>query len=409
MYVPHVSAHQGGTPLVVGLVGLGLVLSGCATTGVVPASPTTPSAAANVTSAATASPSTSATPSASTSALRTVTLVANGDLLWHNTVWMSAQAEAKRTGKGIDGFDFDPMFAALKPIISAADVAICHEEVPFSAKGGPYKNYPVFAAPPQIATWIQSMGWDACTNASNHSVDAGVTGLFRTDTFLDQAGVAHVGTFRSAAERAVPVIYTTSSGVRVGIVSGTYGLNGFTLPSDQKWAVSFMTPDNILAQAKAARQAGADIVVVDMHDGNEYQVQPSAEQVSLAKTLTASDDVDLVIGEHVHVIQPITKVNGKWVVYGMGNLVAQQLTTQPRTYEGMTVRFTFTGTLGSRYTVSKAEYIGTYVTNGDPIRVYPVVSSLAWGKGPAGRLQTARTAIKASVNLLGNNDGLIES
>jgi poly-gamma-glutamate synthesis protein (capsule biosynthesis protein) len=185
------------------------------------------------------------------------------------------------------------MFAALKPIISGADVAICHEEVPFAPKGGPYKNYPVFSAPPEIATWIASMGWDVCTTASNHSVDQGVTGLIRTDTFLEQAGVAHVGTYRSAAERATPVIVTTSSGVKVGIVSGTYGLNGFTLPADQQWAVSFLTADNMLAQAKATRQAGADIVVVDVHNGNEYQVQPTAEQVALVKTLTASDDVDL--------------------------------------------------------------------------------------------------------------------
>jgi len=389
----------------VGLVTIALVLSGCATTSVLPSTTKAATSAAS-TSAATSTPSPSATPSPTT---RTVTVVANGDLLWHNTVWMSAQAEAKRTGKGIDGFDFDPMFAALKPIISGADVAICHEEVPFSAKGGPYKNYPVFAAPPEIATWIKSMGWDACTNASNHSVDGGVAGLIRTDTALADAGVAHVGTFRSEAERAVPVIYTTASGVKVGIVSGTYGLNGFTLPTDQKWAVSFLTADNLLAQAKAARQAGADIVVVDMHDGNEYQVQPTAEQVELAKALTASDDVDLVIGEHVHVIQPITKVNGKWVVYGMGNLIAQQPTNLPRTYEGLTVRFTFTGTVGGRFTVSKAEYIGTNFTHGDPIRVYPVVSSLAAGIGPTARLQTARAAIKASVNLLGNNDGLIES
>jgi len=407
MYIPQVSHGRPRRAALAGVVTLALVLTGCATTGVLPTTTTTPTTS---TSAATTPATASAIPSASPSATpQTVTLVANGDLLWHNTVWMSAQKEAKRTGKGIDGFDFDPMFAALKPIITGADVAICHEEVPFSAKGGPYKNYPVFAAPPEIATWIKSMGWDACTNASNHSVDAGVAGLIRTDTDLEQAGVDHVGTFRSAAERAVPVIYTTASGVKVGIVSGTYGLNGFVLPADQQWAVSFMTADNILAQAKAARQAGADIVVVDMHDGNEYQVQPTAEQVSLAKALTASDDVDLVIGEHVHVIQPITKVNGKWVVYGMGNLIAQQPTNLPRTYEGLTVRFTFTGTIGGRFSVSKAEYIGTNFTNGDPIRLYPVVSSLASGKGPTARLQTARAAIKASVNLLGNNDGLIES
>ena len=116
-----------------------------------------------------------------------------------------------------------------------------------------------------------------------------------------------------------------------------------------------------------------------------------------------------MIGEHVHVIQPVTNVNGKWVVYGMGNLIAQQPTSMPRTYEGLTVRFTFTGTPGGRYTVSNASYIGTYFTNGDPIRVYPVVTSLAAGAGPTARLQTARTAIAASVNALGNNDGLNES
>lgn len=385
-----------------------VVVAGCAVT----APGTTPGVTGAGTTAAAksaaASPTTS-TPTPTPTPTRTVTMVTSGELLWHNTVWMSAQAEAKRTGKGLDGFDFDPMFAALKPIISGADVAICHEEVPFAPKGGPYKNYPVFAAPPEIAAWIASMGWDACTNASNHSVDAGVSGLIRTDTDLEQAGVAYAGTFRSAAERARPVIVTTASGVKIGIVAGAYGLNGFSLPADSTWAVSMWDTADLLAQAKAARQAGADIVVVDVHGGNEYQVAPSAEQKALVEALTASDDVDLVIGEHVHVIQPITKVNGKWVVYGMGNLIAQQQTSLPRTYEGLTMRFTFTSTNGGRFTVSKAEYIGVYFTHGDPIRVYPVVSSLAAGVGPTARLQQARTAIATSVNALGATPGLIES
>ncbi len=125
----------------------------------------------------------------------------NGDLLWHNTVYWSAQSEAKRTGKGVDGFDFNPMFAALKPIIAGADVAICQEEVPFAPAGGPYSGYPVFAAPPQIAAWLATMGYDACTTDSNHSIDQGFTGLVRTDTFLDAAGIRYVGTFRTAEER----------------------------------------------------------------------------------------------------------------------------------------------------------------------------------------------------------------
>jgi poly-gamma-glutamate synthesis protein (capsule biosynthesis protein) len=332
----------------------------------------------------------------------------NGDLLWHNTVFWSAQSEAKRNGKGVDGFDFDPMFTALKPVISGANVAICQQEVPFAPVGGPYTGYPVFAAPPQIATWLGTMGYDACTTSSNHSIDQGFSGLVRTATTLEQAGVRNVGTFRTVEERAKPVIVQTQAGVKVGIVGGTYSLNGLVLPKDKQWAVSLWDAPNLLAQAKAARQAGADIVVVQIHGGNEYQVKPTAEQEALAAALTASDDVDLVFGEHVHVVQPVTKVNGKWVVYGMGNLVAQQVTTQPRTYEGITMRFTFTGTVGTRYTVTKAEYIPTLITYGDPIRVLPVVSSLASGAGPTARLQTARTAIAASVNLLGSAPGLVE-
>jgi hypothetical protein len=170
-----------------------------------------------------------------------------------------------------------------------------------------------------------------------------------------------------------------------------------------------MTADNILAQAKAARQAGADIVVVDMHDGNEYQVQPTAEQVALAKALTASDDVDLVIGEHVHVIQPDHQGQREVGRVRDGQphrAAADQPAEDVRGVDGAVHVHRHHG---GRFTVSKAEYIGTNFTNGDPIRVYPVVSSLASGKGPTARLQTARAAIKASVNLLGNNDGLIES
>jgi poly-gamma-glutamate synthesis protein (capsule biosynthesis protein) len=386
-------------------VALSACLVGCAIAPPANNAPLTTTASAP---ASTTTPTPTPTP-VPTPATRTATLVMNGDLLWHNTVYWSAQSEARRTGKGADGFDFDPMFAALKPIIAGADVAICQEEVPFAAPGAPYLSYPVFAAPPQIAAWLGTMGYDACTTDSNHAIDQGFAGLVRTDTLLESAGIRFVGTFRTAEERAKPVIVQTAAGVKVGIVGGTYSLNGMALPTDKQWAVSLWDAPNLLAQAHAARLAGADIVVVQLHGGNEYQVRPTAEQAALAATLTASDDVDLVFGEHVHVVQPVTKVNGKWVVYGMGNLVAQQVTTQPRTYEGLTMRFTFTGTVGGRYSVTKAEYIGTLITSGDPVRVYPVVSSLAAGTGPTARLQTARAAIAASVNLLGAQSELVES
>jgi len=375
-----------------------------------PTSSTT--SATGVTPTATAGSSASATPSANSAAssgsARSVSLLFSGDLLWHETTWQSAQADAKRTGHGIDGFDFDPMFAALRPTISSAGLAVCHEEVPFAPKGGPYSGYPTFAAPPEIAPWIASMGWDACTLASNHTLDLGFTGLVRTVTDLRDAGVATAGAFRTATEARTPVILRAANGVRVGLVDGTYGLNGQKPPAGRAWAVSMWNLDNLLGQARAARKAGADIVVVDVHGGTEYQTQPTHDQLWLAQNLTASPDVDAVVGEHVHVVQPITRINGKWVAFGMGNLVAQQSVDRPRTYEGIMVRLTFTA-LGGGFEATRAEYIPTLITHGDPIRVLPVDASLRAGTGPTERLKQAEAAVRHAVTLLGHTDGLSES
>jgi Bacterial capsule synthesis protein PGA_cap len=302
---------------------------------------------------------------------RTATLVMGGDLLWHNTVWQSAAQDHAQTGRGKD-YDFDPTFAAVRALVSKADVALCHEEVPFAAPGQAPQNFPVFAAPPEIATWIGSFGFDACTTASNHSLDQGYDGLARTADLLERAGVAHVGTFRTAAERRRPVILTTADGVRIGVVAGTFGTNGFPLPTGREWSVSMWNAPNLLAQARAARTAGSDVVVVHLHAGDEYNNLPNAAQVELVERLTRSPDVDLVLGEHAHVVQPITKVNGKWVVYGMGNMVAQQDPARPDTFQGILVRFTFSERRSGRFAVTRASYapIGwNLLHSGSPIRV----------------------------------------
>ena len=333
-----------------------------------------------------------------------------GDLLWHNTVWQSAAEDAARTGARVP-YDFDPMFAALRPLVSGADLAICHEEVPFAGPGDPLQNFPVFAAPPQIAPWIARMGFDACTTASNHAVDQGFEGLVRTADLLEENGVRHVGTFRTARERQEPVILTTDDGVRIGLVAGTYGLNGFPLPEGRPWSVSLWDARNLIDQAERARQAGADIVVVHLHGGDEYSHLPNPDQEALVRRLTASPAVDLVLGEHAHVVQPITRVNGKWVVYGMGNMIAQQDLAQPRTYEGIAVRFEFREGPEGRFRVSEAAYVPTYwsaYSPGKPIRIRRVVAALAAGRGDIARLQEARAEIRDAVGGLGWPRGLRE-
>ncbi|MGA4506605.1 CapA family protein [Propionibacteriaceae bacterium G1746] len=346
-------------------------------------------------------------------------MVTSGDLLWHNTLWFSADRDHQRTGKG-DQFDFDPMFAMVKPIISGADLAIAHNEVPFAPAGGPYTGYPAFAAPPQIAAWMATMGWDAATTASNHSIDKGYPGLVRTRNLLTKAGITVVGTYETEQQAHTPVIIERA-GVKVAIVSGTYDLNGLVPPADKSWCVDRWDVDRMLTAARLAREAGADIVLAHLHGGDEYATAPNADQVRRATALANAPEVDVVFGEHVHVVQPITSINGVPVVYGMGNMVAQHQTSVPRGYEGITVRFTFTenpeprpGKVG-RFTVSRLEYIPTLVTHfgdgagGGLVRLYPVNQALAEGVGPTERLKVALQRTRAAVRSQNPPPGLVEA
>ena len=311
-----------------------------------------------------------------------VTVVMNGDLLWHNTLWYSAKEDAQRRGHG--GYDFAPLLAGMKPVIASADLAICHKEVPLARSGGPYRNFPLFAAPPHVVRAISATGYDVCTTASNHAVDQGFAGLKRTLDELDRAKIPHVGTARSKSEAQRPTIFTTRQGVKIAIVAATFSLNGLPMPQGKPWAVQRMSAKNLLGQAHRARAAGADIVIAAVHVGTEYSTRENAQQVTLARALTASPDVDLVYMHHSHVVQPWTKVNKKWVLYGVGNTVAQHATNAPRGYEGATGRFTFTRVGNGRFTVSKAEYIPTLVTRyqpGRPARLYQVSTALKTAKG----------------------------
>ena len=378
------------------------MLSGCASNGPArrtPAPAPTPSPAATL-SAPTSSSTSSAQPTQRPPAKpkrTTVTVVMNGDLLWHNTLWFGAREDARRRGRG--GYDFAPLLAGIKPVIASADMAICHEEVPLAPPGGPYRNYPLFAAPPHVVKAIVATGYDVCTTASNHCLDQGFAGLKRTLDDLDRAKIAHAGTARTKAESQRPTIFTTRQGIKIGIVAATFSLNGLPMPEDRPWAVQRMSAKNLLGQAHRARVAGADIVLAAVHAGTEYSTSENGQQVALARALTASPDIDLVYMHHPHVVQPWTKINQKWVVYGVGNTVAQQEAN--RTYEGATGRFTFTRIGNGRFTVSKAEYIPTLVTYyrpGRPARLYQVSAALKTAKGSfRSRLREAQRRTTAVV------------
>jgi poly-gamma-glutamate capsule biosynthesis protein CapA/YwtB (metallophosphatase superfamily) len=366
-------------------IGMLIMLSGFVTGGLAGCAVESSPSVTLKTPTPTPSPSSSGQPmtrSPSKPGRTSVTVVMNGDLLWHNTLWYGAREDAQRRGHG--GYDFAPLLAGMKPVIASADLAICHEEVPLAKSGGPYRNFPLFAVPPQVVKAIAATGYDMCTTASNHAVDQGFAGLRRTLDELDRAKIAHVGTARSKIEAERPRIFTTRQGVKIAIVAATSSMNGLPMPQGKPWAVQQLSARNLLGQAHRGRAAGAEIVIAAVHAGTEYSTSENAQQVGLARALTASSDVDLVYMHHAHVVQPWTKVNKKWVLYGVGNTVAQHAANAPPGYEGATGRFTFTRVGNGRFTVSKAEYIPTFVTRyqpGRPARLYQVSTALRTAKG----------------------------
>ena len=264
--------------------------------------------------AAVSSPTTTAPPSTTTTPpLRSASLAFGGDILIHSGVW-----DAAFTGMG---YDFSSMLAPIAPRLEEADAAICHLEVTLAGPGEGLSSYPRFRAPTELATDLAEAGFDGCSVASNHALDFGESGVVATLDALDAAGLAHAGTARAPAGR-VPAIYAVD-GIRVAHLSYAYGFNGFVRPAGKEWLVDQIDPALILADARAARAAGAELVVVSLHWGNEYDHEVVEAQQVVADALAAdAGTVDLVVGHHAHVVQPISKVGSMWVVWGMGNLLS---------------------------------------------------------------------------------------
>ncbi|MFJ1968024.1 CapA family protein [Streptomyces sp. NPDC087903] len=295
-------------------------------------------------------------------ASRGFTLVASGDVLPHSSIIDRAHFDA-----GGRGYDFRPMFAGVRSVVARADLALCHMETVYGADGD-YTGYPAFKSPPEVAAGLAATGYDGCSTASNHSLDDGAEGIRRTLDALDRAGVRHAGSARTEGEaRTVTVLPVGPA--KVAHLAYTYDTNGYPLPPGRPWAVNLIDENRILADARAARTAGADVVVVSVHWGTEWQEAPDEQQLTLARRLTAARTgdrpaVDLILGTHAHVPQAYEKVNGTWVVYGMGDQIAGEMTNHegaqdPRGNQSTIGRFTFAppGREGGRWKVTKAEFV----------------------------------------------------
>lgn len=304
-----------------------------------------------------------------------MTILGTGDVLIHPQLWEQAHADAVAEGK--TGYDFLPMYASIAPDVHRASLAICEMESPLAPPQGPFEGWPQFSSPPQVLTALKAVGYDSCTTASNHSIDQGYAGVKRTLDELDAAGLKHTGSFRSAAEANTPLIITEPNGVKIAQLAYAFGFNGLQLPAGEPWLANYTDIPTILAAAHRAKQAGANIVVVSMHWGVEYNTGTTELQREQAAQLLASPDIDLILGDHPHVVEPAERINGKWVIFSMGNQISRHADPLLVGREGAMPMFTFTETSPGHFVVTHAEVVPTLMRLTPDLRLIDLPLALA--------------------------------
>jgi len=245
----------------------------------------------------------------------TLRLVFTGDIMGHDTQIASALATGEK------GYDYKPCFQYLEPHLKKADLVIGNLEVTFA--GPPYKGYPQFSSPDELADALKWAGFDILVTANNHALDRRQSGLERTLKELDQRGFLHAGTFvgPETRQRHYPLV-VEQNGIRIALLNYTYGTNGLKVPPPS--IVNRIDTARIREDLKKATTADPDFIIVTMHWGNEYQTTESSQQRELAAFLF-KHGAHAIIGSHPHVVQPVRgNTKGNLVAYSMGNLISNQ-------------------------------------------------------------------------------------
>lgn len=253
-----------------------------------------------------------------------INLLFAGDAMQHDR-----QIAAAKRG---NVYDYKSCFQAVEDRVKAADYAVVNFECTLGGK--PYKGYPCFSAPDSYAKALSEGGFDLFLHANNHCLDRRDAGLRRTLSEFDAMGIPHIGTYynQEARNRKSPYIAYVK-GAKIAFLNYTYGTNGICIQKDV--VVNYINKQAIRQEIALARKANADLIVVCMHWGIEYKLLPNKEQKDLADFLT-DEGVDLVIGGHPHVIQPIeirhsARFNKDVLVaYSLGNFISAMKTTDTR-------------------------------------------------------------------------------
>lgn len=274
----------------------------------------------------------------------TLRLLFAGDIMGH-----MPQIQSAATGKG--EYDYTPCFRYIEPIIKQADLAIGNLELTLPGKP-PYTGYPMFRSPDALARALKDAGFDILVTANNHSNDSRGAGVVSTLETLRKLGFQQTGTFRDQRDRSTTYpLMVYKNGFKIALLNYTYDTNG--IPTEPPTVVNLIDTALMQADLAEARARKPHYIIVVMHWGIEYQLKENTEQQRLARLLVRNG-VDMVIGAHPHVVQPIRKERVKMpngtekeavVVYSMGNFISNQ--RQPNTDGGILFQVDLLKTKGS--------------------------------------------------------------
>ncbi|WP_445487167.1 CapA family protein [Niallia sp. 03133] len=250
---------------------------------------------------------------------QSISIAAVGDILIHDRVYKDARNNHHK-------YDFKPMLKNVKDQLHQPDLLMANQETIVAGESIGLSSYPSFNSPHEIADAIKDAGVNIVTTANNHALDRGADAQFKSLTYLRKIKLPYVGTFLNKKDQQT-IRVLERNGVKVAFLSYTYGTNGIPIPENKKFMINIIDKQKMKKEISTAKQK-ADIIVMGIHWGIEYQRFPSKEQEDLAQFLV-DQGVNIVFGGHPHVLQPMKWLYNKQgekalVVYSLGNFLSGQ-------------------------------------------------------------------------------------
>ena len=244
-----------------------------------------------------------------------LSLVMVGDALLHSSVYNDAYKN------GV--YDFSSQLEYIKPIIQKYDLAFYNQESILGGTSIGLSDYPTFNSPQEFGDAMVDAGFNLVSLANNHTLDRGEKAVLNSCEYWKTKDVLTAGSYTSF-EEANEINIKEKNGIKYTLLSYTYGTNGIPVPSGKEYLVNLYSDEKAKEDIEKVKDK-VDIILVSMHWGTEYQTEPTEEQKRQANYLS-SLGVDIIIGTHPHIIEPITYINDTLVIYSLGNFISAQST-----------------------------------------------------------------------------------